>query len=81
MYGSRLALNSAAIVGLQLSAHAAQKRALTSFNLAGSEMAGDAPKHGLVVIGNPADPAANELSLMQMHFPAEFVEIQHVEHL
>jgi hypothetical protein len=64
----------------QLSANAAKKRSLTFFALAGCEMAGDAPSHGVVVIGNPRDPEVpDELSLMQMYFPAEVVENEHVE--
>lgn len=64
----------------QLSATAAEKRSLTSFELADGEMAGDAPSHGIMVIGNPTDPAMpDELSLMQMYFPSEVVKSDRVD--
>lgn len=64
----------------QLNTAAAEKRSLTSFELADGEQAGDAANHGIIVIGKPATPQLpNELSLMQMYFPSEVVEVNHVE--
>jgi hypothetical protein len=64
----------------QLSLNAAKKRSLTFFEVAGGEMAGDAPSHGVVVIGNPRDPELpDELSLMQMYFPPKAVEDELVD--
>lgn len=58
----------------QLKREAALRRSLTSFELTDGDQGGEAPSHGIVVIGNPTDPELpEERNLLQMYFPSETI--------
>jgi len=65
----------------QLKPEAVAKRRLTAFELADGDMAGDAPRYGIIVIGHPYEPRfPNKKTLVQMYFPIDVVSEQEVEH-
>lgn len=64
-----------------LAPSAARKRAMTSFELAGSEKAGDAPEYSLTLIAaKPDKQAPDEVDLVEMTFPSSVVGKAEVEH-
>ena len=64
----------------QLNPEAARKRSLTSFELADGNNGGEAPGHGVLIIGNPYDPdLPDERCLVQFYFPPKSIEDENVE--